>query len=317
MTGPGIASLDGVVVVDKPVGPTSHDVVAAVRRSAGTRRVGHTGTLDPFASGVLPLVVGRATRLAQFLAGDAKIYRAEIRFGIDTDTHDLTGRPTFVAHTEALPSRADVEVALRGFVGRQEQVPPAFSAKQVEGVRSYALARRDAAAPLRPVPVEVFELVVEAMDGAQARVRLACGSGFYVRALARDLGRALGCGAHLLALRRLGSGEFTEVEAVPLAALSHQQAVAGALRPLESLLPWMPAARLSERGAERAAHGNPVGPGDVIEWSGDSGRVRLQPDSDEGCGSVVRLMGLDGRLLGLARAPEPGESALRPFVVLV
>ena len=259
---------DGVLVMDKPQGPTSHDVVACVRRLARMRRVGHTGTLDPFATGVLPLVLGRATRLARFLSSATKAYTAEIRLGITTDTDDAMGRPVQVASgAAALPSREAVESALAAFRGSFEQAPPAYSAKKVGGVRAYAIARRDGVVELAPVVVRVSRLDVEAIENDRVIVRLECSAGFYVRALARDLGRALGCGAHLSALRRTRSGEFTDAQALPLADVQgNPDLVARAIVPLEGMLGWMPGAWLTAAGSDRVVHGQTAGPHEVSHW---------------------------------------------------
>src|SRR5262249_28104795 len=222
--------LDGLLVVDKPVGPTSHDVVARVRRILRERRIGHTGTLDPTASGVLPLVIGKATRLAQFLNVDVKRYDATIRLGFATDTYDAAGHPTTETHVGPIPTRDRIEDALTAFRGTFRQQPPAFSAKKIEGKRSYRLARarqqadsrsslappsqQGSARPRRsafgaeaglpaPVSVTVVKLDIVAVEHELVRVSIACSTGFYVRALAHDVGLALGVGGHLVALRRI------------------------------------------------------------------------------------------------------------------
>ena len=201
--------LDGLLVLDKPVGPTSHDVVARVRRLLRERRIGHTGTLDPLASGVLLLVIGRATRLARFLTTDAKHYEATIRLGFATDTYDALGRPTTPVYGGPLPRFGQIEEALDKFRGTFDQQPPAFSAKKIAGRRSYRAAREQpAAAPVLPAPVAVEVTNLELIE-AQAdliRVNVACSSGFYVRSLAHDLGVALGVNAHLAELRRTKAG---------------------------------------------------------------------------------------------------------------
>ena len=211
----GVAALvDGVLVVDKPAGPTSHDIVDRARRALGTRRVGHTGTLDPFATGVLPLCLGRATRLARFLTAGEKTYRATLRLGFATTTDDLTGEPLGEPRRVELTDES-LRAALAGLVGRFDQVPPAFSARQVDGRRLYELARRGEATARAATPVEVqaLDLVSRAGDTLELEVR--CSAGTYVRAIARDLGEQLGCGAHLVALRRTRSGGFGLDQAVP------------------------------------------------------------------------------------------------------
>ncbi|MGA0920252.1 MAG: tRNA pseudouridine(55) synthase TruB [Gemmatimonadaceae bacterium] len=213
---------DGVLLVDKPVGVSSHDVVSAARRALHESRIGHGGTLDPFATGLLVLLVGRATRLLPHLAGEPKVYEATIRFGAETDTEDHLGTVTREAPR---PTRAALLAALPRFVGAIAQVPPAYSAKRVDGERAYAMARRGEAVALAPVTIQVHRweiLALRAVDDgriAEADVRITCGGGTYIRSLARDLGRASGSAAHLTALRRTQSGTFRVEDAVPLERL--------------------------------------------------------------------------------------------------
>ena len=219
--------MDGLLVIDKPVGPTSHDVVARVRRALRERRIGHTGTLDPLATGVLPLVVGRATRLARFLSGSDKSYEAEVRLGVATDTDDAEGLPVGEAHSASWPTRDVIDRALDSFRGQFAQTPPAFSAKKVAGRRSYTIHRgrtRDGVrsvpgpSPLQSQRVTVTQLTLTECAGDRVRLTVICSAGFYVRALARDLGERLGTGAHLAALRRTRVGDLTLDQAVPLDA---------------------------------------------------------------------------------------------------
>jgi tRNA pseudouridine55 synthase len=300
---PPTPSIDGVLVVDKPEGPTSHDVVARARRALRLRAVGHTGTLDPMATGVLPLVLGRATRLAQFLSGGEKVYAARIRLGVATDSWDRTG--TILAEAPpgaALPGLSDVESALSSFVGEHDQVPPPFSAKKIGGVRAYDLARQGRDAPVRAVRVRLREAVLERFDTPVFDVRVACSAGFYVRALADALGRRLGCGACLDALRRLSSGHFTLAEAVPLARVE-EAPCSVVIVPMERALPGLPAVALTAEGVRRALHGNDVGPDDLAA-------PLAMPAAD-----AVQLCGPDGRLIAVARAgARPG--VLHPSVVL-
>jgi tRNA pseudouridine55 synthase len=206
-------AVNGVLVVDKPLGPTSHDVVARARRALGTPRVGHTGTLDPQATGVLPLVVGKATRLAQFLSASVKEYDALVAFGRATDTYDAAGAVT--EETGRQPSAEAVEAALERFRGAFLQAPPAYSAKKVDGERAYARARRAEAVTPAPVAVTVERLELTGWDGDLVCLRVRASAGFYVRSLAHDLGAALGTGAHLAGLRRILAGAFTLDDAVP------------------------------------------------------------------------------------------------------
>ena len=195
----------GLLLVDKPAGITSHDVVDIARRAYGERSIGHLGTLDPFATGLLVLMLGRATRLATFIDNEPKVYDAVIRFGDETDTGDPTGD---VIRSAPLPSRDTVLAAIQSLTGDIRQVPPEFSAKKVAGAPAYRAARAGESVILAAVPVSVHEWKVAALDGAELSVSITCGGGTYIRALARDLGRACGSAAHLTALRRTRSGEF-------------------------------------------------------------------------------------------------------------
>jgi tRNA pseudouridine55 synthase len=201
------AGCEGLLLVDKPAGPTSHDVVDVCRRAYGERSVGHLGTLDPFATGLLVLVFGRATRLANFIVAEPKVYEAVVRFGTETDTDDLTGAPV---RTGPVPGAEAIRVALGELTGELEQIPPAFSAKHVadRGGRAYAAARRGHSVELAPVRVRVDRWEVITIQGDVAELTVTCSTGTYVRALARDLGRRTGSGAHLVALRRRAVGPF-------------------------------------------------------------------------------------------------------------
>jgi tRNA pseudouridine55 synthase len=243
---------DGLLLVDKPAGVTSHDVVNAVRRATGERRTGHAGTLDPFATGLLVVLAGRATRLIPHVSGDPKVYEATVRFGAETDTEDLLGA---VIAEAPPPARAAVESAIPSLTGWLEQVPPAYSAKRVQGRRAYDLAREGATVTLAParVRVDVWELLAW-RDGppAEADVRVTCGGGTYIRSLARDLGRAVGSAAHLSALRRARSGVFDVADAVPLARVRDGDV---ALRPPLDALPEHPVQSLAAADVRRVLGG--------------------------------------------------------------
>ena len=287
---------DGVLVVDKTPGPTSHDVVAVARRALGVSRIGHTGTLDPMATGVLPLVIGRATRLAQFLTASDKDYEASVAFGRTTNTYDAMG--TVLTTSAGRPSGEQIEAALATFRGTFEQTPPAFSAKNIDGERSYEIARKakDGVVVLpRAVTVTVRQLALIAFDGETARLDMRVTAGFYVRSLAHDLGAALGMGGVLTGLRRTRSGEFGLEGAVPLADVlqASREALAGRLLPFSGLLPELPAVTL--RGPEqlvRVRNGVEIALGDLV--------APLSPLPE-----LVRLLGHDGTLVGLAR---PGKT---------
>jgi tRNA pseudouridine55 synthase len=235
--------VDGVIIVDKPAGWTSHDVVSKMRRLAGTRRIGHLGTLDPGATGVLPLVVGRATRLAQFYARSSKVYEGVIHFGYSTDSYDADGEHTSPEIRVTL-DRAELETILDSFRGEFAQIPPPVSAKKIGGRKAYEFARKQQAVELKPVDVHVHELDVLAIEGCQATVRVHCSAGTYLRGIAHQAGQALGCGAFLKNLRRTAAGDFTIAEArtlEELAALAEQGRMAEALIPSARLLPEFPA----------------------------------------------------------------------------
>jgi tRNA pseudouridine55 synthase len=294
---------EGGLVVDKPAGPTSHDVVAAVRRALGQPRIGHTGTLDPQATGVLPLLLGRATRLAQFLAASDKTYRATVRFGQATTSGDAAGEPLGAAREVTLDPAA-VEAALARFRGRFAQRPPEISAKKVGGHRAYDLVRQSRPVALAPVDVEVTELVLLGCAGDTADLRVTASAGFYVRALARDLGDALGAGAHLTALRRERSGRFTLADAAPLDRIvADPKGMANRVIPAAGLLPDLPAAILDAPAVDRVAHGQALGPAHVEGWQGPASGV-----------GQVRLLDEAGRLVALA---EPRAGLLHPVLVLV
>ncbi len=303
--------LSGVLVVDKPEGPTSHDVVTLTRRVLGVSRIGHTGTLDPMATGVLPLVVGRATRLAQFLSASDKRYEATLAFGRTTDTYDARGRE--MSRCAERPAREQLEAALVTFRGEFEQTPPAYSAKNIDGERSYELARKGGSndPPLRPKSVRVTtrDIELKSFDGETATLTMTVTAGFYVRSLAHDLGEALGCGAVLVGLRRTRSGEFGLEAAVPLAKVleSTRENLATRIVPMSGLLSELPAVTL--RGAanlERLKNGVEMGPSDLVApFAAPEAPHRL----------IVRLMGPDGDLVGLAK-PGKTPGFLHGWVVL-
>lgn len=234
--------VDGAVIVDKPRGWTSHDVVNKVRRFAGTRKVGHLGTLDPGATGVLPLVIGRATRLAQFYTHNDKVYEGVIRFGYATDTYDADGAPASAVRDTAVTA-AQLEPVLARFRGHFEQMPPAVSAKKIAGRPAHELARKHLPVELKPVEVEVFSLDLLAVEGSEARIRVHCAAGTYIRSIAHELGQALGCGAHLACLRRLQSGDFKIEDAHTLdqlQKLAEEGRFDEAVIPASKLLPAFP-----------------------------------------------------------------------------
>ena len=242
----------GLLLVDKPGGLTSHAVVDRVRRAVGTTRIGHAGTLDPFATGLLLLLVGRATRLAPYLDAEPKVYRARIRFGARTSTDDLDGD---IVEEAPPPQPAVVDRALGGLTGNLLQRPPAYSAKQVGGVRAYAAARRGAPLSLEPAAVVVHEWRILGRDASTLDVQISCSGGTYIRALARDLGEATGSVAHLVALRRLRIGRFDIERATSVEAI--EQGSYELLGPREAVA-QLPREFLDDLDARRITHGQSI-----------------------------------------------------------
>ncbi|MCW5982206.1 MAG: tRNA pseudouridine(55) synthase TruB [Bryobacteraceae bacterium] len=249
--------MDGVIVVDKPEGWTSHDAVNKVRRLANTRRVGHLGTLDPAATGVLPLVIGRATRLAQFYAASDKIYDSVVRFGRSTDTYDRDGS-VVGPETEVELDPERLEALLDRFRGRITQTPPAISAKKVGGTPAYKLARRNIPVRLQPVEVTVHSLDLVECKGPEARLRVHCSAGTYLRSIAHDLGQAYGTGAFLQSLIRTRSSDFTLEQARAIEALERLAAedrLAEALIPAAQLVPAFPSQLVDRLTASQIRQG--------------------------------------------------------------
>jgi tRNA pseudouridine55 synthase len=303
MTPTAAAAADGALVIDKPSGPSSHDIVSAVRRALGGVKVGHTGTLDPLATGVLPLLIGRATRLAQFLASATKTYTAHVQFGWGTDTYDSAGEPAGPP-TPVVVDRAALETVLERFRGSFSQQPPAYSAKKVGGHRAYALARASRVVALEPVMVTVHDLRLVELKGGTATIEVTSSAGFYVRSLAHDLGVALDTPAHLAGLRRTRSGEFDLTQAVPFGvALEAPDAALDRLVPSRALLGHLEGCRLSEEGVRWALHGRDIQPGLLLD---------PPPPVAEG---PVRLLDPAGALVALGVVRE-ASGALHPVVVL-
>jgi tRNA pseudouridine55 synthase len=293
-----MAQMDGVLIIDKPVGMTSHDVVAQVRNILGERRVGHTGTLDPFATGVLVMLTGRATRLAQYLSGAEKEYEAVIRLGYATDTGDVTGQRleqeanSLTAETQRTPSlrREDIEVALASLRGEIEQTPPMYSARKVGGRKLYELARRGEEVERKSmrVTVSVFEaippdcpLLTTNDDGSHdLRVRVVCSAGTYIRTLAEDFGRRLELGAHVASLRRTRAGRFAIAKAFTLERLSElaqSHLIKTALISSDAAIAHLPAVNLEDDDVARTLHGIDMQIEDaaVSEWT-DCQSVRMR-----------------------------------------
>jgi tRNA pseudouridine55 synthase len=291
----------GAIIVDKPAGMTSHDVVNRLRRLSGTRKIGHLGTLDPMATGVLPLLIGRATRLAQFFATGQKKYDARIRFGWATDTYDREGAPVSDA-VEPSFSRQDLETALAPFRGTFLQTPPPFSAKKVAGTPAYKLARKKIPVRLAPVEVRIFALDLDDFDGVIARIRVHCSAGTYLRGIAHEVGQQLGCGAFLESLRRTASGEFTEEHAHSLdelAILAEAGRLNDALIPAARLLPQFSIATVDALTAGQIRQGKDF---------------RLSPFLSMPASKYVKAISQEGDLVAIGEARLP--HLYHPILVL-
>jgi tRNA pseudouridine55 synthase len=310
---------DGILVVDKPGGKTSHDVVEAVRRLAGFRQIGHLGTLDPLATGVLVLALGRATRLARFYAGRRKRYTCAIRFGFSTDTYDADGQSQGPDLAPSLDA-AEVAAFAARFLGQTQQVPPPFSAKKIHGRPAHELARKHKPVNLEPVDVDVYEFQLTGVEGSLARFVVECGAGTYIRGLAHDLGKLHGAGAHLAEIVRTAVGEFTLDHAVPIADLE-QDAKAGRLAerviPLENLLPELPRATvlpIVEKRVRQGAKFNlapaQIQPGQVTAAQ----NAPAQLDSGDWKPARLRVFNQQGQLVAIAEPVVP--RTYQPLVVL-
>lgn len=300
--------MNGLLIIDKPEGITSHDVIARVRRILGTRRVGHSGTLDPFATGVLVLLIGNATRLARFIDKDEKEYEALVRFGFATDTGDRTGRPISPSAGAASISSVELDWVLNEFRGTIVQVPPMYSAKKVGGRKLYSIAREGGSVERAPIEVYIRELQtiengLTANDEGRAlsaKLRVVCSAGTYVRTLAEDIGRRLGVGAHLAELRRKRAGRFSIDSAVGLEELQGARDPAGFLIPAESAVEHLrpvilPADRL---GPTRAGLSTYVDSIDLVD------------------GEAVRILDTEGKLAAVGYF-NAAEGSVRPRIVLI
>jgi tRNA pseudouridine55 synthase len=300
-------SVDGLLIVDKPAGWTSHDVVAKVRGIMKTRRVGHTGTLDPFATGVLVICLNQATRLAQFLTADDKEYVATVRFGYATDTGDLTGTPLTPPVDARHLDAEKIQEALTHFRGKIRQTPPMYSAKKIGGVKLYEMARRGEEIERQPVEVEIKELVLcnePPRDSDLARdfvIRVVCSSGTYIRTLAEDIGKHLGIGAHLTQLRRTRAGRCEIAQAMTLEELAELARVGAAEAKIISMNEALrlPEAVLDAAEVAKVAHGNTIRFN--ADWAADT---------------LVKLLNEEQQLIAVAEY-KPENRALQPRVVLV
>lgn len=302
--------IDGLLVIDKPAGLTSHDVVAGVRRILGTRRVGHGGTLDPDATGVLLVAVGQATRFFPYLSKEDKVYEGAIRLGFATDTYDASGRPS-AEESHDFPGYEELAGAMKNFEGRILQTPPPYSAKKLGGKPAYKLARAHKEFSLKPSVVTVEWFRLRDYRPPLAFFETKCSAGTYVRSLAHDLGQRLGCGAHLDALRRTSVGPYSLGDAVPLdrlEAAAGRGEAAALILPLEQLLAGVPAVAVRPDAEIRIRNGAALGPAHL-----GPPPPGAPPFPREAC--VLRLFGESGKLLALAR-PSPDGENLHPFLVI-
>jgi tRNA pseudouridine55 synthase len=316
---PKVPPCDGILVINKPSERTSHDVVESVRRLVGFRGIGHLGTLDPLATGVLVVALGRATRLARFYTGRRKRYTCAVRFGFETDTYDADGE---ALGPDTAPTLNSEEIAAHAaqFLGKIQQVPPAYSAKKIHGRPAHELARKNEPVKLEPVEVEVFEFLPTSVEGSVARFTVECGAGTYIRSLAYDLGKLQGSGAHLAEITRTAVGEFTLDDARSLAQLE-QDAKGGRLLerviPLEKLLTDLPRTTVLPIVEKRVRHGAKfnitlaqIQPG----LTNEAQNARVQLDSGDWKPSRLRVFNQQGQLIAIAEPVVP--RTYQPLVVL-
>ncbi len=280
----------GLMLVDKPVGPSSHKIVSIVRKGSGVRKVGHAGTLDPRASGVLVLCLGSATRLSEYLSIASKRYEAVIRFGTSTETYDAEGDPLRITH--AVPEEEEIRALLPTFTGEIEQTPPPYSAIKIKGKKAYELARKGQVVELTPRKITVYQLDWVQFDPPDLTLSIECSAGTYIRSLAHDMGEELGVGAHLANLRRVKSGPFTLDDCVPLAELE-QSFLAGGwvdfVRPAAEALPELPIVKVAGKQLQDVMNGRSI-PADS------------QPEG------MARAIGPDGDLVAILQAAEDNEN---------
>ena len=315
---PQPARFDGALVINKPKGKTSHDLVDAVRHLAGFRQIGHLGTLDPLATGVLVLLLGKATRLVRFYAGRRKRYLAGFRFGFATNTYDSEGIPQGPYANPVLDRELLQRMAAES-LGRFEQMPPVFSAKKVHGRPAYELARKNQAVELKPAPVELFEYRLTEIDGAVARFSIECSSGTYIRSLAHDMGQKLGCGAHLSEITRTAVGEFSLEQAIDieeLAQAARESKFESRLIVLESLLSSYPRTNVLPVLEKKVRHG---GKFKVLPSQIQAGQLELPPGATTQFDSVgpqvprLRVFSQQNKLIAIAEAVVP--RTYQPIVV--
>lgn len=283
--------MNGIVIVDKPADWTSQDVTARLRRVFNTRRIGHGGTLDPMATGVLPVFVGRATRGVEFFEHAEKTYEATLLLGVNTDTEDISGR--VLERREVTVTREQVEAVLERFRGEQQQIPPMYSAIKINGQKLYDLARKGQKVERKPRSITVFRLECLDFSGERVRLLIRCSKGTYIRTLCKDIGQALGCGGCMERLRRVAAGEYTAQQAVPLQTLLETEDPEQYLLPVDSMFADLPMVKLTEKQALRCRNGN-------------SFTVRIAPGR-------YRAYGPDGEFLMLAEVKDGVMSTVKSF----
>jgi tRNA pseudouridine55 synthase len=315
---PKPAPFDGALVINKPKGKTSHDIVDAVRHLAGFRQIGHLGTLDPLATGVLVLLLGKATRLVRFYAGRRKRYTAAFRFGFATNTYDSEGAAAGPDTSPGL-ARGVIERLAAESVGRFEQTPPIFSAKKIHGRPAYEMARKNQAVELKPAAVEVFEYRLLEIEGSIARFSIECSSGTYIRSLAHDMGQKVGCGAHLSEICRTAVGEFSLDQAIELEELanaSREGKFPNCLIGLGNLLADYPRANILPVLEKKVRHGAKF---NVVPSQLQPGRMELPPgattqlESGETHAPRLRVFSQENKLIAIAEAVVP--RTYQPVVV--
>jgi len=309
------ADLMGVLLIDKPQGPTSHDIVQKIRKLTGIKKVGHAGTLDPFATGLLPVLVGKATRLSNYLTGSEKIYFCVVDLRYGTDTHDMEGK-RISSHFTSFPSKEEVAACLERLTGNRLQVPPMFSAKKIRGEKCYHLARQGREIPRDPVKIQIFSISLLAYEKPYLTLVIRCSSGTYIRSLAHEIGERLGIGAHLSSLRRTASGGFHLKEAVSLKSLERppkDRTLSDYLIPPEKILTDYPWLMIGEEGEHKFKHGRALSQNDILGAGEDE-----KPDA----GRPYRVLNQKNLFLGLAQREKAAQPDLKevfiyqPVVVL-
>jgi tRNA pseudouridine55 synthase len=306
--------MDGLILVNKPKGITSHDVVAQIRNILGIQKVGHYGTLDPLASGLVLVAVGKTTRLFPFYSKKDKIYTGRIRLGFSTDTYDSTGKPTS-SEIKEYPQKAALLNSMKKFVGKIEQVSPAYSAKKYKGKPLYKLVRGKKDYELRSSKISVYFFDLIQFTPPELEFKAGCSSGTYLRSLAHDLGQHLECGAHLSELTRTAIGEYHLDESMDLEKIKHfneEGKIEEFLIPIESLLPEFPKIILNERGSVLAKNGNNVFPENIQKIIHDESYVKSTSQTKE---TYFRMFSLEGKFLALARRTS-GKTDFHPFLVI-